>query len=302
MAIVLEQVTRSLQLSDEVARVAERVRASVVVVRGSRFGSGSGVVWNGQGLVVTNHHVAPGERAEVVLANGARLAARVEARSESLDLAALQVEGSLPASGLSPASIGNSASLRAGELVMAVGNPGGERNAVTLGMVSGTGAARIFGNTVEAIQVSITLRPGNSGGALADVQGRIVGIPNMVVNTGLALAVPSHVVERFLIENGPRRARFGIGGQRVELPATLASRLELATTIGVLLLTVEPESPAEQAGLTLGDIIVDVLDVSRPESRQPDLLGRLGNALAGQPARLKVVRAGELHWFEVTPE
>jgi len=298
MAAILEKVARSLQLSDEVARLAEQLRASVVVVRGSRFGGGSGVVWSQEGLVVTNHHVVPGERAEVVLSNGSRRAARVTARSESLDLAALQVEGNHPDDALPAALIGDSARLRAGELVMAVGNPGGERNAVTLGVVSGTGIARMFGKPIEAIQVSITLRPGNSGGALADAQGRVVGIPNMVINTGLALAVPSHVVERFLLESR-RRGRFGIEGQYVELPATLAQRLGLSAHTGVLLMAIEPGSPAEQAGLTIGDIIVGLSEAEPGDHAGP--LTRLSGGGAGQPARLKVIRAGELHWFEVTP-
>src|SRR3990172_8800774 len=196
VALAVEELARASQLSEEVARLAEQVRTSVVVVRGSRFGSGSGVVWDDQGLVVTNHHVAPGDRAEVTARSGDRLAARVVARSDSMDLAALRVEARWSPGDLEPATIGDSAGLRVGELVMAVGNPHGERNAVTLGVVSGNGGAAWFARPREVIQVAINLRPGNSGGALADAQGRVVGIPNMVIGPGIALAVPSHVVER----------------------------------------------------------------------------------------------------------
>jgi serine protease Do len=194
---------RAGRLSEELALLAGRVARSVVAVRDARFGAGSGVVWDRQGLVVTNSHVVPGEHAEVVLADGARLPARVAARAPHLDLAALQVDGAWPSTGWAPATIGDSSRLRAGELVLAVGNPLGERNAVTLGVVSGRGSASLLGAPGEVLQVAISLRPGNSGGALADARGRVVGIPHRVTGRGLAVAVPSHVVERFL-HGGPR--------------------------------------------------------------------------------------------------
>jgi serine protease Do len=186
------------QLSEDLSALVERVRASVVVVRGSRNGTGSGVVWDDQGLIVTNHHVVPGPRAEVLPGKGVRLSARVLARAESLDLAVLQVDGSIPDGALVAATIGDSTLLRPGELVVAVGNPLGERNAATLGVISGTGSVTWPGGSREVIRASIALRPGNSGGALADARGHIVGIPHMVVGGDLALAVPTHAIERFL--------------------------------------------------------------------------------------------------------
>ncbi len=300
MAAILEQLTHTVQLSDEAARLAERVRASVVVVRGSRFGSGSGVVWNDRGLVITNHHVVPGERAEIMLGNGARLPARALTHSESLDLTALQVEGDIVPDLLVPAEIGDSTRLRVGELVVAVGNPQGERNAVTLGMVSAVGEATWFRQPREVVQVAITLRPGNSGGALADVQGRVVGIPNMVINTGMALAIPAHVVERFLVESRQRRGHFGFAGQYVELPERLVDSLEIETRVGIMLMAIEPGSPAEQAGLTIGDVLVDLASAGR-NGRTAELLDRLGLVPAGQAVRLKIVRGGRIRSFEVTP-
>jgi serine protease Do len=194
---------RAGRLSEELALLAEHVARSVVAVRNARYGAGSGVVWDRQGLVVTNSHVVTGEHAEVVLADGTPLPARVAARAERLDLAALRVDGAWPATGWAPATIGDSSRLRVGELVVAVGNPLGERNAVTLGVVSGLGAASPLGAPSEALQLAISLRPGNSGGALADTRGRVVGIPHLVTGRGLAVAVPSHLVERFLL-GGPR--------------------------------------------------------------------------------------------------
>ena len=197
----LEELTHTSQLSEEAAALAEHVSASVVLVRGPRGGSGSGVVWNGQRLVVTNHHVVSAtERATIVLHDGTRLSARVVRRSPELDLAALQVEDREDL--LTPAEVGESSRLRVGDVIMAVGNPMGERNAVTLGIVSAIGTQRpvLAG---EPILASISLRPGNSGGALADAYGRVVGIPYMVVGRGLALAVSSRAVNWFLKEGWP---------------------------------------------------------------------------------------------------
>ena len=206
MAVILENLTDTIvsagpwagQVSDELAALAARVSASVVVVRNGRGGSGSGVVWNEYGLVVTNAHVATGGSVEVQLPTGERIKAQVIARSRHLDLAALQISGPLPQTGLVPAQIGDSAHLNVGELVVAVGNPTGERNVATLGMVGGSGAAPWDENRRDVIRVAITLRPGDSGGALADIRGRVVGIPHMVVGPGLALAVPTRAVRQFL--------------------------------------------------------------------------------------------------------
>ena len=179
-------------LSAAVGELAQLVSQSVVVVRGGPGSSGSGVVWDQPGLVITNHHVVPGPTAQVVLSDGRRYAARVSRRAPELDLVALDLS---PDPSLVQARIGDSTALRAGDLVLAVGNPMAERNAATLGMVSSPAS--------DLLRVAINLRPGNSGGALANARAELVGIPNMVVGRGLALAVPSQTVQRFL--NGAER-------------------------------------------------------------------------------------------------
>jgi serine protease Do len=205
MAVAVEELTRTSyalgQLSEEASALADRISASVVLVRAPRGGSGSGVVWNGQRLVVTNHHVvARTDQATIVLRDGTRLDGRVVRRSPELDLAALHVESG--AEPLTPGEVGDSSRLRVGDVIMAVGNPMGERNAVTVGIVSAIGSPRPV-MAGEPILASITLRPGNSGGALADAQGRIVGVPYMVIGPGLALAVSSRAVNWFLKEEWP---------------------------------------------------------------------------------------------------
>ncbi len=185
--------------SEDLASVVAHVSESVVgVVDG--VGEGAGVVW-GDDLVVTNHHVVPGEQAVVVLADGSRLAAEVVARDERSDLAALRVPDA--AGRLRPADVRATPRLRTGELVVAIGNPLGLRNVPTVGLVAGEVLPIVGGHGERTLQLAIRLRPGNSGGALADMQGRVVGIPHLVVGGDLGVAVPSDEVDRFLGRAAP---------------------------------------------------------------------------------------------------
>lgn len=174
------------QISDALGALTREIARSVVLVRGSMGSSGSGVIWDRAGLVITNHHVVPGQRAELIVAGSRRLKARVIRRAPALDLAALEVEGD-PGYG---AQVGDSDELRVGDLVLAVGNPMGERNAPSLGILASA--------PDDVLRLSITLRPGNSGGALVNARGQVVGIPHMVTGNGLALAVASRRVREFL--------------------------------------------------------------------------------------------------------
>jgi serine protease Do len=146
--------------------------------------------------------------------------------------------------------------------------------------------------------MAISLRPGNSGGALADVEGRVVGIPNMVMGRGRALAVPSNVVADLLAGEGEDRGRLGITGQWVEMPERLRARLELLEPDGLLILSVEQDSPAERTGLMMGDVLV-AADTRDGGAEPGDLLDGLGRAAAGEAIRLTVVRGGELRWIDV---
>ncbi|MCA1645190.1 MAG: serine protease, partial [Chloroflexi bacterium] len=138
-------------ISAALGELAAQVARSVVLVRGSTGSSGSGVIWNQPRLVITNHHVVPGPTAELTLAGGRKLNARVVRRAPVLDLAALEVDGDPGTAAL----VGNSDELRIGDLVVAVGNPMGERNAPSLGILASAAD--------DVLRLSITLRPGNSG-------------------------------------------------------------------------------------------------------------------------------------------
>jgi serine protease Do len=189
--MAVEVLPGAAEVSRAVGELAAEIARSVVLVRGSRGSAGSGVVWNEPGLVITNHHVVPGSSAELTLSTGRRLNARVVHRAAQLDLAALAVDDA-EADALLPlaAHVGDSDALRVGDLLVAVGNPMGERNAPSIGIL-----ASVPG---DVLRLAITLRPGNSGGALVDAHGDVVAIPHMVTGRGLALAVATRTVRQFL--------------------------------------------------------------------------------------------------------
>jgi serine protease Do len=272
------------------AEISKALRDGVAVVRGSGGGSGAGTVWRPDGVVITNNHVATGESADVDFADGRSLRARVVARDPSVDLAALKVEGN----GLHALPAGNSAALRVGQLVIAVGNPLGEVGAVTAGIISRVGGG-INGGRLQlrqAVQANITLRPGNSGGPLADAHGRVIGINAMVLGPGVAIAVPSNTVERFLFERGPGGAVLGVAGQPVELAA-------LPEQGGVLVAEVVEGSAAESAGLMVGDVLLAI--DGAPARNGDELLHALGSRGPGEPRRLSFLRGGRRCEVTVIP-
>ncbi len=185
--MAIEVLSAGAEVSSALRELAFETGRSVVLVRGTRGSSGSGVLWDQPGLVITNHHVVPGQTAQLALSDGRRIAARVVRRAPALDLAALSVDADV--SGLA-ARVGDSDLLRVGDLVVAVGNPMGERSAPSLGVLASAPG--------EVLRLAITLRPGNSGGALVNARGDVVGIPHMVTGSGLALAVSTRTVARFL--------------------------------------------------------------------------------------------------------
>ncbi|HYD51043.1 MAG TPA: trypsin-like peptidase domain-containing protein [Gemmatimonadaceae bacterium] len=183
-----------LPLDEATAQLAERLRRVTVRIAsaGRRGGQGSGVVWHPDGLIVTNAHVAHGERLLVRLPDGRELPGEVVARARSRDLAAIRVHaGELVAAGTMGA-----AALRPGTLVFAMGAPLGVPDAITAGIVHTT-STRDRQGTPLLVRADIRLAPGNSGGPLADARGRVVGINSMVVG-GLGVAIATETVEAFL--------------------------------------------------------------------------------------------------------
>jgi serine protease Do len=227
--------------------VAEQLRRSTVMIHSG--GNGSGVVWNADGLIVTNAHVARARNLTVELWNGQRHPAELLASDLKRDLASIRIA----AKGLEPAERCPAAGLRPGELVIAVGNPLGFHGALSTGVVHRVGPYPGMGR-LPWVQAAVRLAPGNSGGPLADARGRVAGI-NTAVAQGLGLAVPVEAVERFL-SKGPEGRQLGIAAQ--------------GTPQGVLILEVHAGSPAEAASLMQGDLLIDANE--RPLRRPEDLV------------------------------
>jgi S1-C subfamily serine protease len=184
------------QMNDEMSGAVENVRQSLVEIRNGR-GAGAGMIWRADGLIVTNAHVVRGQRGlKVTLPDHRTLPARVVARDDQRDLAALSVD----ATDLPTIQVGDSRSLHAGQWVMAIGHPWGVAGAVTAGVVIGEGAQlpEMAASGREWIAVSLHMRPGHSGGPLVDIDGRLVGINTMITGPDVGMAVPVHVVKQFL--------------------------------------------------------------------------------------------------------
>jgi serine protease Do len=247
--------------------VAERVRRSTVLVQPGGRGSGSGVVWSSDGLIVTNAHVVRSSHVEVTLWDGREFRAEVAARDPRCDLAALRIK----TTGLSPVAIGDSARVRPGELAIAVGNPLGFLGALTTGIVHAVGPLQGLGSQ-HWVQADVRLAPGNSGGPLADSNGRVIGINTMVAGR-VALAIPSNDVSRFLMED-TRSNWMGVTVTPVRLPRG-NGRL-----FGLVVLGIEPGSPAANASLLLGDILLGTGTVAFKSADD------LAEALQGENSRV----------------
>jgi len=299
--------------SQVVTTVAERLLGSVASLRISRRlsggrqaqGSGSAVAITPDGFLVTSAHVVEGAgKGRASLPDGRELRFEVVGRDPLSDLAVIRASGA----DLEPVSLGNADRLRVGQLVVAVGNPMGLTGSVTAGVVSGLG--RSFPTTdgstsrlVEnVIQTDAALNPGNSGGALVDGRGRMVGVNTAVAGIGLGLAVPVNATTRRIIaalmrEGRFRRAFIGIAGGRRPLPPRVAQTLDRSA--GVEVVQVVDGSPAAKAGLRNEDLIIDVDGV--PIEDAGDLQRLMVTERIGRPLTVRAFRGGELLELTLVP-
>jgi len=297
-----------------VTTVAERLSPSVANlrvsrrVRGGRIldGGGSGVVITPDGFTLTSAHVVARTegKGRASFVDGQELKFEVVGSDPLSDLAVLRVDGR----DLVPAELGDAERLRVGQLVVAIGNPHGFTGSVTAGVVSALGRSlptrsganvRVVDNV---IQTDAALNPGNSGGALADGRGRVVGINTAVAGVGLGLAVPINAATRRIVaalmsEGRFRRAYLGIAGGPRPLPPRLAR--ELGRKSGVEIAQVVEGGPADRAGMRAEDLIVELGGTAI--EGMDDLQRVVVSEVIGQAVRAKVVRSGREQELELVP-
>jgi len=285
-------------LSSELAGIVENAGRWAVRVEGRRRMPATGIAWTDSGVIATASHVV--ERDEdlwVGLGSGERMEAELIGRDPSTDLAALKVGGTR----LAAAELAEGAGLAVGHLVLALGRPGKTVQA-TLGIISALGEAwrtASGGQVDQYLQTDVVMYPGFSGGPLVDMQGKVRGL-NTSAMGGVSLALPvstiRRVVEALQTHGRVRRGYLGVGLQPARLPKAIAEQLDQES--GLLILSVEPDSPAEQGGLTMGDTLISL--EGQPIHHIDDLMALLAGDRVGKQASLQVLRGGKLQKLSVT--
>jgi S1-C subfamily serine protease len=286
-------------LSAELSGVVERVAPSVVRVDdGSRL-TASGLIWSGDGIIVTSSHgVERDEKLAIELADGARLPAAMVGRDPEMDLAVLRVS----ASGLAAVQPAAPGDVRVGHLVLALGRPGTWGLHATIGIVSARMDTEKEGEPGYILHTDAVLYPGFSGGALADMSGRLVGLTNLRFGRGKGVAIGTPVVrqvaEALLDRGSTRRGFLGISTQPGVLPAALRESLNLSQERALVVVQVQGGGPAEQGGVMLGDLLLGINDNTLQDV--DDLVGQLRRLRAGQSVTLRIARGGERRDMSVT--
>jgi S1-C subfamily serine protease len=290
--------------SRTVIAVARSVTPHVASVR-MRRGSGSAVVFTDDGFLLTNAHVVgSGREGTVVFADGAETRFDVVGADALSDLAVLRARGDAPRA----ATLGNADTLVVGQLVVAVGNPLGLAGSVTAGVVSALGrsvpveAGRASRMIEDVIQTDAALNPGNSGGALADSTGRVIGINTALAGIGLGLAIPinnttNRIITTLLSDGRVRRAYLGVVGVPAPLPANVAART--GQSAGLRLVQVVPGGPADRAGLHAGDLVLSVARSTVSDAQ--GIQRQLFDEVIGRPLPVTVLRNGAMVDVFATP-
>ncbi len=277
--------------------IVESVQPSIVTVFAGQ-GVGSGVVYRADGIILTNQHVVAGaQRLEVAFADGRRDSGRVIATDPNTDLAAIRVERT----GL-PAARFATALPRVGDLAVVLGSPLGFEKTVTAGIISGLhrsipGSAAETRSLVDLIQTDAPISPGNSGGAVVDADGQVVGISEAYIppNQGavaIGFAIPAATAKQVadqLIANG-RAEHAYLGLQPAELTPAIAGELEVGQASGVLVYAIAPTGPAAKAGLRPGDVMIKVGDETL--TRVEDLFAALRRHAPGETVAISYLRDG----------
>jgi S1-C subfamily serine protease len=283
-------------LSNDIAALVEKASKSVVRVDARRGRAGTGIVWD-TGLVLTANHVVEQEEDIQVVADDKSTKATLVGRDPATDLALLKVEG-LAAPAMPRGKVDE---LRPGQIVLAIGRPGSLK--ATFGTISAVSSSwrGWRGSEIEhLIQTNAPLYPGFSGGPLVDVDGRAIGMNSWVFGRGDGRAIAMDVAERVIAslkaDGRIRRPYLGIGTLEVALPEPVKAKAKQDS--GLLIVAVEPQSPADKAGLMQGDTLVALNGTTT--SSLEDLYTGLRKAKVGATQTVRVVRAGELKDLQVT--
>lgn len=291
-------------LSDDLAGAVERAGRGVVAIHARHRIPSSGIVWRAGVIVAASHTVKQDRDVPVTLPDGSRAHATVAGRDPGTDIVVLRLDDGAPGV---PVEIAPPAAdaLRVGALVLAVGRPGSDGVTTSLGVVSAvSGAWRTWsgGDIDHFVRLDLAIYDGFSGGALVDAAGRVLGMNCSALARGMAVTIPAatvnRVVDALLTRGHVARGWLGVAMQPVRLSPALAGRLGIASGRGVLLVQVEPEGPAERAGLMLGDVIVSIdgAAIESPEDVAPFIgAGRVGTSLD-----VRVVRGGAEQRVAVT--
>jgi len=286
------------QLSDDLVAAVEAAGPSVVRVDARQRMPATGIVWSADGVIVTAHHVVTrDEDIRLGLPGGDSVAAQLVGRDSGTDLAVLRAD----IRDLQPPVWAEAETLKVGQLVLALGRPGQTVQA-TLGVLSAVGQSwrtPSGGEIDRYVQTDVVMYPGFSGGPLVGASGVVVGLNTSALLQGISVTVPvstlRSVVETLLTHGRVRRGFLGVGAQPVRLPENLASQLGQETAL--LLVMVEPDSPAARGGLLMGDTIV-ALDGS-PVRHMDDLQALLSGSRVGKKVSVRIVRGGQVQDAEV---
>lgn len=285
--------------SDQLAGVVERAARSIVTVAARQRQSATGILWNAgqETIVLTADHVVEREdNITVTLPDKREVKAQLIGRDPGTDLAALRLVGADLGTGAAPAELAEG--VKVGNLVLAIGRPGSDGPRVSFGAVSAiAGPLRSWqGGEIEGIiYADVTLYPGFSGGPLVDLAGRVVGLNSSHLTRQSSTAIPVATLRRvastLLTHGRVKRGYLGVGTQQVPLPAALAQKAGATQEAGLLIVTVEPGSPAERAGLLLGDLLVKL--GGQPVGDADALRRQLGGDTLGQALTATILRGGE---------